>query len=159
MCPHVTLLQVSYGIRFDDQPSANAFLEKLANEVSARLKDQGCKGKTLQLGLKRQKPVSHSYIHLPLANSNDILKRCSFCLCCRCSSSVHTCGVQLCFTIAAASTTANTAAATDTAKISVSLYNKLTLLLCAYTIVYFNTLRDHCAGSARATQVHGPRRV
>jgi impB/mucB/samB family C-terminal domain len=55
---HVTLLQVSYGIRFDDQPSANAFLDKLANEVSARLKDQGCKGKTLQLGLKRQKPVS-----------------------------------------------------------------------------------------------------
>jgi impB/mucB/samB family C-terminal domain len=50
---------VSYGIRFDDQPSANAFLEKLANEVSTRLKDQGCKGKTLQLGLKRQKAVSY----------------------------------------------------------------------------------------------------
>jgi impB/mucB/samB family C-terminal domain len=159
MCPHVTLLQVSYGIRFDDQPSANAFLEKLANEVSARLKDQGCKGKTLQLGLKRQKPVSHSHIHLPLANSNDILKRCSTCLCCRCSSSVHTSVVQLCFTIAAASTTANTAAATDTAKTSVSLYNIVTLILYAYTVVYCNALRDYRAGSARASQVHGTRRV
>jgi impB/mucB/samB family C-terminal domain len=50
-------MQISWGVRFDDQAGANAFLHKLAAELSLRLKDQGCKGKTITLSLKRQKPV------------------------------------------------------------------------------------------------------
>eukprot|EP00611_Tribonema_gayanum_P019309 TRINITY_DN3321_c3_g1_i2.p1 TRINITY_DN3321_c3_g1~~TRINITY_DN3321_c3_g1_i2.p1 ORF type:complete len:949 (+),score=282.51 TRINITY_DN3321_c3_g1_i2:429-2849(+) len=47
--------EVSWGVRFDDQAGANEFLTKLSGEVAVRLKDQGCKGRTITLSLKRQR--------------------------------------------------------------------------------------------------------